>query len=339
MGAGVQLAGRRAVLPDSVRMDSLFYFESSVRPGARLLMATLAVAPAHPLVGPLVENVIQQGKATSRWNTQDWAMAVEALSAFERQQPPATGGTIRARAGGRLLYEGAAGRNATSDSTIALTGLLGDAPNDARSLRVSLDLSGAPGKSAYYYVTVREIPLQRPVKPDDHGVIVERWYERYDTRTPTTSVAEGELVRVKLKITIPEDREFLVIDDALPAGLEAVDLSLRTAALMPGPGRAQTGRGDEEEEGEQAEEDDIRWGYGMWDSGWWSPFDYRELRDDRVVYFATRLWKGTYSATYLARATTPGVFVRPPTHAEEMYNPAVFGRSDGGVFTVTKKKP
>jgi uncharacterized protein YfaS (alpha-2-macroglobulin family) len=85
------------------------------------------------------------------------------------------------------------------------------------------------------------------------------------------------------------------------------------------------------------EEDDNVWGYGSWEGGWWSPFDHRELRDDRVVYFATRLWKGTYTATYVARATTPGVFVRPPAHAEEMYNPAVFGRSDGGVFTVTKK--
>ena len=56
-----------------------------------------------------------------------------------------------------------------------------------------------------------------------------------------------------------------------------------------------------------------------------------------MVFVATRLWKGSYSATYLARATTPGTFARPPAHAEEMYNPAVFGESDGGVFTVVQK--
>jgi hypothetical protein len=77
-----------------------------------------------------------------------------------------------------------------------------------------------------------------------------------------------------------------------------------------------------------------RWWYGSWDSGWWSPFEHREIRDDRVVWSARVLWRGTYTVTYLARATTPGVFIRPPAHAEEMYNPAVFGRSDGGVFTV-----
>src|SRR6266496_1005316 len=45
------------------------------------------------------------------------------------------------------------------------------------------------------------------------------------------------------------------------------------------------------------------------------------------------------SACAGGRATTPGVFVRPPAHAEEMYNPAVHGRSEGGVFSVTVKSP
>jgi uncharacterized protein YfaS (alpha-2-macroglobulin family) len=31
--------------------------------------------------------------------------------------------------------------------------------------------------------------------------------------------------------------------------------------------------------------------------------------------------------------------VRPPAHAEEMYNPALQGRSDGGRFDVEVKKP
>ena len=58
------------------------------------------------------------------------------------------------------------------------------------------------------------------------------------------------------------------------------------------------------------------------------------MRDDRVTYYARVLWKGTYTASYVARATTAGTFVRPPAHAEEMYNPALGGRSDGGVFRV-----
>jgi uncharacterized protein YfaS (alpha-2-macroglobulin family) len=94
--------------------------------------------------------------------------------------------------------------------------------------------------------------------------------------------------------------------------------------------------GQEGQDGQDGQEGQG-WYYGYWEGGWWSPFEHRELRDDRVVYFATVLWKGRYSLSYVARATTPGVFVRPPAQAEEMYNPGVHGRSDGGVFTVTKK--
>ena len=120
----------------------------------------------------------------------------------------------------------------------------------------------------------------------------------------------------------------------MPAGLEAVDLSLRTAGGLPGPGAADSTAAAVDHDGEDGS---MAWGYGSWDAGWWSPFDHKEMRDDKVVYVATLLWPGSYSATYVARATTPGVFDRPPAHAEEMYNPAVFGRSEGGNFIVTAK--
>jgi len=171
------------------------------------------------------------------------------------------------------------------------------------------------------------------------GIVVARWYEDYETGRPVTTVQEGALVRVRLRITVSAERSFLALTDPLPAGLEAVDLSLRTTGEF-GPG---ADGGDDEGEGREDDgEDDAdadRWGwyYGSWDSGWWSPFDHREMRDDRVAWVATHLWPGTYSATYVARATTPGVFIRPPAHAEEMYNPSVQGRSDGGTFTVTRR--
>src|SRR5690606_8733940 len=107
------------------------------------------------------------------------------------------------------------------------------------------------------------------------------------------------------------ERHFVVLDDPLPAGLEAVDLSLRTVS----PFGAYDSHLEDELPAEQ-ESTDGSWYYGSWDSGVWSPFDYKELRDDRVIYFATVLWKGTYTATYLARATTAGTFHSPPAHAE-----------------------
>jgi alpha-2-macroglobulin len=142
---------------------------------------------------------------------------------------------------------------------------------------------------------------------------------------------------VRLRITVPSDRHFIAVEDPLPAGLEPIDLSLRTSGtlqpFMNGPQPTEVGEdGDEEASPWQA------WLYGRWEDGGWSPWEHKSLYDDRVVYFARMLWPGTYTASYVARATVAGSFVRPPAHAEEMYNPGLNGRSDGGSFRIEQKQ-
>jgi hypothetical protein len=254
---------------------------------------------------------------------------VDALAEYQRRQASGTARNIRVTAGGRTVFEGRGA--AARESAVSLKGLV--AKGKQPRLELALRAAAADTTPLFYFLTVTAMTKEPVVRPGDQGIQVERWYERYADGKPVTEVAEGELVRVRLKVKVPAERHFVVVDDALPAGLEAVDLSLRTVGGVPGPGAADTTSGGPGDEG--GDDQPYRWAYGMWDAGWWSPFDHRELRDDRVVYAATVLWKGEYTASYLARATTPGRFIRPPAHAEEMYNPAVYGESDGGVFTVT----
>ena len=53
------------------------------------------------------------------------------------------------------------------------------------------------------------------------------------------------------------------------------------------------------------------------------------MRDERVEAFASLLYDGVWDYTYVAKATTPGVYVVPPPKAEEMYSPETFGRGAG----------
>jgi uncharacterized protein YfaS (alpha-2-macroglobulin family) len=326
----VTLEGRTVSIPDS--LVSRHYFRSLVRPPALLLEATLAVDPAHPLVAPLFETVISRARQRSNywWNTQDYGSAVSAITAWLRHFPATGAPSVEVRGGGRVLT--------ARDSTVALTGMV-TVRGDSGVLTLRLSNAAGPSAPAYYALTVTQIPRELPTRPDYRGIVVERWYEDYSTGRPVIEVNEGDLVRVRLRVTAPEDRAFVVVDDGLPAGLEAVDLSLRTVGGLPGPGAADSAGRDHEGREDREDIEGPMWEFGSWDGGWWSPFDHRELRDDRVVYAARALWKGSWTASYVARATTPGVFVRPPVHAEEMYNPAVYGRSDGGIFTVKARSP
>ncbi len=328
--AEVRVDGRSAVLPpDSTK----WYFHSSTRETARLLTATLAVDPGHALVGPLVERLAVTPRGRYWSNTQDLSAAVRAIAIYDAAARASAPRPLVVRSGTRQVLRTVTARG---DTTLALAPLLGPVRDESRWVRLALRAEGASALPSFFHVTVTEVPSKPPVRPADAGFRVERWYERYDDAKPVTAVAEGELVRVRLRITVPVERRFVVVDDALPAGLEAVDLSLRTSSIVNGGG------GPPANQREPVDGDDGDAGgvsYGRWEGGWWSPWDFREIRDDRVVWSASWLWKGTWDISYIARATTPGTFVRPPARAEEMYDPGVNGRSDGGTFTVTPKAP
>ena len=207
--AATRVEGRRASVPE-VAWRYHHYFSSRVRPIGRLLTATLAVDSANALIGPLVETLVQQGRAgvLEWWNTQDYASVVMALAAFDGRMRAGAARPFSVQGGGRTLFvsagvPAAAARASIGDSTVSLSGLVTDAEQGRSTVRVSLSAGGA-GAPIYYYLTVHEVPKTRPVRPEDQGIQVERWYEKYDKADPVVSVAEGELVRVRLRLTVPE---------------------------------------------------------------------------------------------------------------------------------------
>jgi uncharacterized protein YfaS (alpha-2-macroglobulin family) len=173
---------------------------------------------------------------------------------------------------------------------------------------------GAGVGNLYYtsYLTA-SLPVQS-VKALERGIIVSRQYFTLDdSRHPITEIQRGDLVRVRVTIVAPSALHYVVVDDPLPAGLEAVDSSLLTDVQVPS---------------KYSVTDFARRGWG-----WWF-FDNIELRDEKVVLSADYLPAGTYVFTYLARAGTAGTFNVIPTTASEFYFPDVYGRGDGTVFVV-----
>jgi uncharacterized protein YfaS (alpha-2-macroglobulin family) len=108
-------------------------------------------------------------------------------------------------------------------------------------------------------------------------------------------------------MSAPARRYHVALVDPLPAGLEAMNPALAVTSSVPADQRQEAGRSGR------------WWWYGTW-------YEHQNLRDERAEAFTSLLWEGVYNYSYVARATTPGTFVVPPTKAEEMYHPETFGR-------------
>jgi len=182
--------------------------------------------------------------------------------------------------------------------------------------RLTIARDDGPGN--LYYTTHLNVSLPvEQIGALDRGIVISRsYFNPEDRETPVTEAARGEILLARLTIVVPNALHYAIIDDHLPAGLEAVDQTLETSPQQLAPDRY--------------DYDD------MWQRGWgWWYFDHAELRDERVVLSADYLPAGTYVYTYLVRASTPGEFrVIPPT-AQEFYFPEVYGRGEGSLFTVT----
>ena len=173
---------------------------------------------------------------------------------------------------------------------------------------------GAGNGNLYYDAYLSTTLPVASIQPLDQGMSLSRQYFALDdSKNPITEIQRGQLVRVRLTMVVPDALYYIVVDDPLPAGLEAVDASIMTDTTVPTKYTVQ----DYNERG----------------FGWWY-FTHTELRDQKIVLSADYLPAGTYVYTYLARASTAGTFnVIPPT-ASEFYFPDVGGRGAGSEFVV-----
>jgi alpha-2-macroglobulin len=232
----------------------------------------------------------------------------------------------RVTVNGELLGEGEVDQDNLKETTqlqIEVARLLAEEAN-----RVLIQRDAPVGEvngegRLYYSMYLRYFKPVEDVTALDRGVIVSRRYTRVDcdgdNGCPAVDEAQvGDVIQVNLTIIAPHDLHYVVVEDPFPAGAEGVDVSLKTTSIaQEGPQAIRTDRSHP-------------W-WGGW-GAWW--FRHTEMRDEKAVLFATYLPKGTYEYTYLIRASLPGEFRAIPTHAYEMYFPEVFGRSDGGLFTI-----
>jgi uncharacterized protein YfaS (alpha-2-macroglobulin family) len=187
------------------------------------------------------------------------------------------------------------------------------------------------GTGRLYYATRLSYSLTDQATRETHaGMEVHREYSvqrdgRWQLLAAPFSVRRGELVRVDVYLSLPGARNFVVVDDPVPGGLEPVNRQLATASTV-----------DADATEFQAAGGSFWFKYADWSEygiAFWS-FYHRELTHDAARFYADYLPAGHYHLSYGAQAIAEGQFSASPTQAEEMYDPDVYGKGMRAELTV-----
>jgi hypothetical protein len=168
---------------------------------------------------------------------------------------------------------------------------------------LSIDKQGAG--NLYYTLMLRQFVGQEDMTKliTGAGISIDRQYYRMATERglrggaittapaprPTTDFRSGEAILARLTITSPRQYDYVVVEDPLPAGCEAVE----QGDLFP-------------------------WEWDRW-------YSDMEVRDEKVAVFARRLPAGKSTIEYHLRPQIPGQYHVMPTEVYSMYNPELRG--------------
>ncbi len=276
------------------------YMASSGRTTAVILQALMRVDPKNPVV-PKVVRWLMESRRGGYWRTtQETAATLIALTEYLGATKELQGNfTYQVAVNGRQVKE----RGVTHQDIAERDRVVVNDPRPGgNEVKITKQGPGLLYYSAYleYYQERDRIEAGR----SSDGPVVRRDYLDPKTGKTLTQVKAGDLVQVRLTIDVPGELWYVVIEDPLPAGLEAVNESLRTTSVREGKVLS-----------------------------YWS---HPELRDDKAAFFAYWMWPGQHTYTYLARAATPGTFRVLPTYVYPMYNPETWGRGRSEVMTVAE---
>ena len=171
----------------------------------------------------------------------------------------------------------------------------------------SVDLTASGGGTLHYVVrSTYRVADNAPGQLA--GLRVTRTVEAVGDTTPTAtmdlaalhgivSVPAGSVYDVGVRLIVDHPVDDVVIDDPIPAGMEAIDAAFRTSSTST-----------------------------VTKTDSWSIAD-RQVYADRVTAYATHLEPGIYEMHYLVRTVTPGTYGWPGTRAYLRSAPEQFGRA------------
>lgn len=238
-------------------------------------------------------------KADGRWNSElTDAKVAEALTIYHnKEQIVRNDVKVKARCGGKQLLEGTL-KYPQANSLFASNSIA------AVGQKVPIEISKTGSGKLYYDLLLRYAPTT-PLPATDNGFYIFQsctTLEDLDKPIPFTELKVGQVYKVSVSVISPVNREQVIVNVPLPAGLEVINTTFDTESNLyssllnkvnPDPN------------------------YGT--------FTNAEYYSDHVKIWAEGLQAGEHTYSFLARAVACGHYRMPGARIYQKDRPEVFG--------------
>jgi hypothetical protein len=269
---------------------------SQTRSTALVLSAFAQIQPGHELEPGIARWLMGRRREYGWGNTNETAFVILALTDhLVATEQTTLGTTYSVELNGETYTGGTLGRGEPAVSLEIPAAALARGRN-------TLHVRQSGGGYLYYTLSRRAYLPQAEIEAAGE-IQISRTYLDAHTGRRIESAEPGQLVRVQIQVRLPEDSFYMLIEDSLPGGLEALNERLNTTS--------------HEERPEQEP-------YYAWEQ---RGYNHKEVHGDRVSFFVTEMEEGQHTFEYLARATHAGRFVALPVEVSAMYELSRWGRS------------
>jgi len=150
--------------------------------------------------------------------------------------------------------------------------------------------------------------------------------EVVQARTPGR-YTRGDVVKVSITVDATAERNWVVVDDPIPAGATIVGDLANQSQLLAAQGNNGGGVSL------LAADDDGK----LWEVDSGAQLAYVERRNDSWRGFFSWVPRGKFTVTYVLRLNGSGRFGLPPTRVEAMYSPEINAMVPNAAVTVAAK--
>ncbi len=316
--AYLQPAQRSVTLSPKAKSGYWFWYQSETVQYAAILSALVSVNPDDEMVDRIIYTLLSK-QSQGRWqNTITTSAVLESIYTYiKNRKLDDTNYTASASLNGKKIMEEKFQGVAAKPKVLKLP--FEDEFISSLQRDKSIPLVFEKDGDGYLFYTV-EMKYALPDEAQaarNEGLEITYEITDFDTGkvinvikdTSDLKLESGKLYKAKVYIQTNRTREYVAVRAPIPSGAEIMDSTLVT-----------TGSGFETNATE------------TW--SWRSRLSHKNLTDNEAQFFWDEMHSGRYSFDFTFRAARRGVYPTPPVQAECMYEPEVFGRSDGYLFII-----